>query len=341
MRKPGPDGDQRFIFIQTVTNNKRRKRAGKKTHKCTLPTRERVMHVLVTGKIKDYTHPKEIDPFWDILYRQYEYLVYSEMYLRSTIKESCCEDIGINSGCLDVIITTLEAIERQKAALVTYMANFMFLMYGSVMKSRFYGWMHYSQKFTSKFNEVTIQLLNRLKFDANKTRCSVYYYQAFWLCGLSIIGEIRKQLTTTCNLEVDMDRGTLSIPVNSRQDYKKKVKDIRTNSEAVVHNRLKKLEEIQRLEKETGEQVVTDEEKSPEDILIENEGEEGRQVRLKSILSKILQQIDISTDALYTSTERSLLKIGRFIKQKLKKGTLDISEDDLLFLKEQYLSDKL
>lgn len=337
------NGDQRFIFIQTTANNKRKKRIGKKKNKCTLPQRERVIHVLVTGKIKDYTHPKEVDPFWDKIYRQYEHLVYSEMYYRTILKQYCVDDISLSSGALDVITRTLQAIEKQKAMLVAYMVNFMFIMYGSVMKSRFYGWMRYSQKFTSKFNEVTMQLISKLKFDANKTRCSVYYYQAFWLCGLSVIGEIRKQLTTTCNLEVDMDRGTLTIPVNSKSEVRKKVKksvdsEHETSLQSIIYPEAD-YEDPKNLD--SYKSIELDKEKSPETLLIETSDEEERQNRIRTIINNILKQLDLSQDTLYRSTERSLLKIGRFIKQKIKKGSLDIPEKDLLFLKQQYLNSRL
>jgi len=343
------NGDQRFIFIQTKANNKRKKRIGKKRNKHTLPERERVMHILVTGKIKDYTHPKEVDPFWDILYRQYEHLIYSEMYLRSSIKQYCIDEIDFSSDSIAVLLKVLQVIKEKKLQLITYLSNFMFIMYGSVMKSRFYGWMQYSQKFTSKFNEVSIQLLNKLKFDANKTRCSVYYYQAFWLCGLSIIGDIRKQLTTTCNLEMDMDRGTLNIPMDSKKETKKKIEGENTYAHSIYEElqSMQKMYHNMKVEDDADKEYIesikieTGEEKSPEAILMENDGILDRQDRAKKIISDLLQQIDLTTDSLYKSTERSLLKIGRFLKNKIKKGAININEDDLSFLKEQYLKGEL
>jgi len=346
---PKVNGDQRFIFIQTKSNNKRKKRVGKKRNKHTLPIRERAMHILVTGKIKDYTHPKEVDPFWDTLYRQYEHLIYSEIYLRSTIKQYCIDGIDFNSESIAVLLKTLQVITERKLQLITYMSNFMFIMYGSVMKSRFYGWMQYSQKFTSKFNEVSIQLLNKLKFDANKTRCSVYYYQAFWLCGLSIIGDIRKQLTTTCNLEMDMDRGTLNIPIDSKRETKKRIEGENTYTDSIyeelqsmqkIYHNMKIENDADQVQKSTIG-IDNGEEKSPEIIFIENDGVLDRQSRAKLIIANLLEQIDLTTDSLYKSTERSLLKIGRFLKNKIKKGVINIKEEDLLFLKEQYLKGEL
>ena len=358
------NGDQRYIFIQTKANNKRKKRIGKKIHKHTLPVRERAMYILITGKIKDYTHPKEVDPFWDTLYRQYEHLVYSELYFRSIVKQYCIDDIKLSASAINVILKTLKAIEVKKFALVTYLTNFMFIMYGSVMKSRFYGWMQYSQKFTSKFNEVTVQLINKLKFDANKTRCSVYYYQAFWLCGLSIIGDIRKQLTTTCPLDVDMDRGTLTIPIHSKGDVKKnirgttleteenpevfeKLRTLNNISSSNEENRIVDIDETEQdrerkyKSKHTLIEMNDDEKKeNPEKLLFEQESID-KQSRSKAIIQDLLTQMDLSIDSLYKSTERSLLKIGRFLKQKIKKGTIDINEEDLAFIKKQYFDGEL
>jgi len=342
-------GDQRYIFLQTKANNKRKKRRGKKTHKHTLPIRERAMHILITGKIKDYTHPREVDPFWDIIYRQYEHLVYSDLYLRSVIKQYCRDEINWDSSSLEVLQKTLEIVHSRKIGLLTYLTNFMFIMYGSVMRSRFYGWLQYSQKFTSKFNEVTMNLLYRLKFDANKTRCSVYYYQAFWLCGLSIISEIRKDLTTTCSLDVDMDRGTLTTPINEKAEIKKRIPGVVNPLDSLYGNNpddsKEKIKWSADDDKPKVKEISTtnnNTEEDPEKLLIQQENEAvDKQLKARKIIDDLLSQIGLSTDSLYRSTERSLLEIGRFLKRKINKKNIVFKEEDLVFLREQYMEGNL
>ncbi|MFB6076318.1 MAG: hypothetical protein ABEK17_04195 [Candidatus Aenigmatarchaeota archaeon] len=349
-------GDQRTIFFQSKVNNKRKKRKGKKKNEHTLPIKERAIHILLTGEIKDYTHPKEVDPYWDKIYRQYEYLSYIEMYYRTILKNFCLDN-EITNQEINVIYTTLHSIQKKKSEMISYLVNFMFIMYGSVIKSRFYGWTQYSNLFTSKFNEVASELITKLKFDPNKTRCSVYYYQAFWLSGLSIINDIRKELCTTCNLTVDMNRGSLSIPLDKEGMVTKKIKEAdeednifdedmtkmidETNNISTFFEEGKEENETSETKNEMQEHTTKDniEYQTPEEIV--NSDDDWRQERVKVILQKLLTQLNISVDSLYRSTNRSIIELGKFLKKKLQKSEIDISEEEIEFLKTEYLSNNL
>jgi hypothetical protein len=58
-----------------------------------------------------------------------------------------------------------------------------------------------------------------LRFDIDKTRCSVYFYQAFWLGGLSVINEIRKKLYTEKNISPNFNRGNKLFSLEEFEDF--------------------------------------------------------------------------------------------------------------------------
>ena len=199
-------GDQRHIFVQLTLNKRRHRRHGKTETPYTLPILERVYYVFNNGKIIDYIHPREIDPYWGILYRQFEYLTYCETIYRYKIENNYNDIPKVE---LNLLFETLFKMEKYKKDLVQYMLQFMQLLYGSVMKNRFWGFSKkHGEEFISMFKYLVLKNIKELKFDVSKTRCSVYYYQLLWLSGIGLTKEIREKYKREKLKNDENNRGT-------------------------------------------------------------------------------------------------------------------------------------
>ena len=211
------------IFVQTTLNAKRKKRRGKKVSLSSKPKLPRVVHILKTGKLKERTHYREVDPYWGVMWRQYEYLRYMEIYLKKIISSA------IDNGTLDLsnetdyeiyesYITLLKELTKHKKKLVHWLFNALHIQIGGVLSSRFYGWKEYSDKFVGRFYEIAADLIQKLRFDIDKTRCSVYFYQAFWLGGLSVVNEIRQRLYNEKSVTPNFNRGSKIFSLDDFED---------------------------------------------------------------------------------------------------------------------------
>lgn len=360
-------GDQRSVVVQIQTTNKRRrKRRGKEKYKAKTPIKERIVYLLNTGRLKDYTHPKEVDPYWDTLYKQYEYLTYMEIFYKYNLKK--IKD-KLKKTQIQSIARDIQLIHRHKNQILRYLTNAMFIMYGSVIQSRFYGWKKYADEFTSRFNEVSLTNITNLTFDVSRTRCSVYFYQAFWLSGLSIIKEIQNKIKSEHSEEED-NRGNWKF--SYRKSYEEEFEEL-FNSNTSEHidrftnlsfddpeeshleslkpilddEEQKEVEEIKKVRKmkdsdcndncDLEDQLLIEE--HPELSLVSSDNgneeyiEEDRQQVFKSFLRELLQKIDVSLDYIYDSPQKELDKLVRFIKQKLKKGELQINSEQVEFVR--------
>jgi len=212
------------IFVQTTLNAKRKKRRGKKVSLLNKPALPRVIHIFKTGKLKERTHYREVDPYWGVMWRQYEYIRYLEFYLKKIVSQA------IDNGTLDLsnesdrkiyneYLTLLRKLTEHKKQLVHWLFNAFHIQIGGVLSARFYGWREYSDKFVGKFYEIASDLIQKLRFDIDKTRCSVYFYQAFWLGGLSVISEIRKKLYTEKNVTPNFNRGSRVFSLEEFEDF--------------------------------------------------------------------------------------------------------------------------
>ena len=211
-------GDQRHAYVQLKLNKRRHRRTGKAESAFTLPILERVYHVFNYGKVVDYIHPREIDPYWGILYRQFEYLTYCETIYKYKIEHSYHKLPNIE---LLLLFETLFEMEKYKKDLITYMLQFMQLLYGSVMKNRFWGFSKkYGEEFISMFKYLVLKNIKELKFDVSKTRCSVYYYQLLWLSGIGLTNDIRDKYKREKLKNDENNRGTaIYSKTNKQNDY--------------------------------------------------------------------------------------------------------------------------
>jgi hypothetical protein len=349
LRDVNSRGDQREIIIQLVANNRRKKRKGKGIRESVHPVEFRAMHVLENGKIVDYTHPKEVDPYWGSLYKQYEYLVYIETYYRMCLKQGSSRETTHEDDVFNLQI--FQQIEQHKKTLTRYMMNFMSMMYGSIMNTRFYGWMRYADDFTSMFNEAALSAIRGLRFDINKTRCSVYFYQAFWLCGLSMIAQISERLKSEYQNDVDLDRGSKTFST-ANCDNETVEEMFFENSSGVIDS----YETIGAYFEKSSEETESNAVDSPSDVSIFDLGcasaggivdnslvdpsctAEAELIQnceasicesLTEFLARLLAKFGIGIDYIYKATDQSLVKLGGFIKKKIKKGEVILTEEEL------------
>jgi len=332
-------GDQRNIHIQLTENKRRLKRSGKRRKASTKSVIDRAEHIFNTGTLNDYTHPKEIDPYWGLLYKQYEFLVYVDVMYRSTLKQRC---MVFSNEEINTIVDDLVAIRAYKKCLLGYLLNFMNVMYGSVLQRRFYGWKHYIEDFVSKFNEVAVLSLTRLKFDVDQTRCSVYFYQAFWLSGLSITTKItddlkRNESSTNrpsnkeAHLEHDFDElydalGSDAIDTYNTIDDTKHhatiIEEDMTNARDEVEDHVN-MDSLEVLENVT-EVLAIDKHVSIEIIQTVEEVD----FDVSCILNKLLSQLGVSIPAIHTYSDKKLNKLGKIIKKKIATGNLVMHDND-------------
>lgn|GEM_PF-6310465 len=336
-------GDQRGIFVQGNVNKRRRKRKGKKKFKSKIPTIERVIYILETGKLKDFTHPKEVDPYWGNLYKQYEYLCYMNFYIRKVLKLSKINNPTVYI-CKDIEILLLQ-VEKIKQRLFKHMINAMFIMYGSVIQSRFYGWKKYSDEFTSAFNEISASNIKNIRFDIDRTRCSVYFYQAFWLNGLSIIKKISDRLKK----QYEDNEQIFANKEKASQDYEKEFSDYIENEtskfidnfNALENNKRKRISvdtEIEMIKAEVRGELPTvkENETDTEEELLNvsnNDSQEmsptQKQILCENVLKSLLEKLNIDIDYIYGSNTKNLESLVRFIRKKIRKNEIEVTKDML------------
>lgn len=314
-------GDQRRIHVQLIKNKRRLKRKRKKRKKSTKPLEDRVISVLQYGKIKDYTHPKDVDPFWGVLYRQYEFLVYMDIYYRNTLTNS---NVYLDDTMLLDTYNSLTYIQEQIQLLLTYMMNFMNVLYGSVIQSRFYGWKYYIDEFVSKFNEVAIVSLRKLKFNVDQTHCSVYFYQAFWLSGLAITNKISDDLKKNYSDESELNRGNAHLVADdttTEELYEEYGSDALYNL-ASLHEDNNPIKEVHIPRKQAKDTTCPS---SVPDTVACTHNED---YEIFCTLKKLLHQVGMSNISIYDLSNKKLLKLGRLIKKKLKNGEIVLQDAD-------------
>jgi len=329
-------GDQRSIHIQLINNKRRIKRGSKQRKKSSKSLIERAIYIFNTGNLNDYTHPKEIDPYWDIIYRQYEYLIYIEYMYRLNLKRNCLflEDNDIAS-----IIKDIQKIKMYKKSLLMYLMNFMNIMYGSVIQRRFYGWKYYIEDFVSKFNEVAVVNLTKLKFDPDRTRCSVYFYQAFWLSGLSITNKISDDIKRN---EPDMTKNTNDPYQLSIEDDFDTLYDTYGSEAIDTYSTIDKKETainteitVVAIEEEAPEIIIENIEELTESISIQvyvqNEVQKTHEevdFEISCTLKKVLHQLNINLDSIHSFSDKKISKLGRVIRKKIIKGEIVLQKND-------------
>lgn len=291
-------GDQRpcVAQVEKLKNKRRDRRPSAKRVKPTKPLEERVKHVLATGKLLDYTHPSEVDPFWDKLYKQFEYLQYLTDYYKACIAQS---NLDLSDNELNEIVKDLHILKQYRAMYLKYLMSGLQLLYGSVMNKKFYGWFHSVHRFVERFNEEALMTLSRLRFDPDRTRCSVYFYQVFWLSGLAVKNEISEELNPDYNDEISITdeklRGGTVTPFDSMYErYTKNVED-----------RL-----IDEIDNDTSNEL-------PAELL--------------DIVEKLLAKLGLTVGAL--SNKKAIHEISMGIRRQLKAGKLTLTERDKEVLK--------
>ena len=319
-------GAQRRVHVQMVANKRRAKRGRKKKEKSTLTLHERVSYIFQNGSIADYTHPKEVDPFWDVLYRQYEYLFYVELLYKTALKSS---DICFTTEQVENIVRELCLLSVYRNKLLNYMLNFMGMLYGSVIQSRFYGWKMYIDDFISKFNEVSMNSINKLKFNPDQTSCSVYFYQAFWLSGLSLINKISETLHSQYNEGIQTQDNN---SVHHELEYSTILEEASSDELEVLGDEKGdplSTEEIQ--EAEVG--IVEDKTFAVNEYYAEQQSNsEEIENELFICLKKIARQLDFDISEIYSMSDAHLRLLGRRIKKEITAKTVVLSTHERIII---------
>jgi hypothetical protein len=331
-------GDQRSVHLQLTNNKRRLKRGCKRKKESTKVLIDRVEYIFNTGTLNDYTHPKEVDPYWDIVYRQYEFIVYMELLYKNNIKRC---NVVLSDDDIISIIHDLKRIQICKKELLNYLMNFMNIMYGSVIQRKFYGWKYYVEDFVSKFNEVAVVNLTKLRFDVDQTRCSVYFYQAFWLSGLSIINKISEDLKRNESDQVKNCNSNHNSDDDFDTLYDAYGSDVIDNFNTIEIDNIK-LEEVV----ENG--IIEDVEVLNINTLVEEKLEEvteivavDRYLNMDSsqiledvdfdvhcVLKKLLHQLGINYKSMHSFTDKKIAKLGKIIKKKITNGELVLGDAD-------------
>ena len=310
-------GAQRRIHVQLIVNKRRLKRGRKPKIKSVLNLHDRVAYIFKNGAIQDYTHPKEVDPFWGTLYKQYEYLTYVDMMYRDSLKTT---PHPISLDVIKDIVKQLGYIRQYKETLLRYMLNFLNVMYGAVIQSRFYGWKFYIDEFISKFNEVAIVALKKLRFDSAQTMCSVYFYQAFWLSGLAVINKISLSLNNqyddaiqvlSNNCKVHPESEYEALLENGTSDQFEKMSD----NKGVPLNS----EQIEEAEVGVCEDTLHDEASYTNNDVVDSDSE------IMCCLKKIMHCLGMALNELYNLSDKDIRSVGRKIKREIQKGSIMLS----------------
>jgi len=288
-------GDQRHIMIQvTKVDNKRKQRRGSKKRKqATKPLEERVFHILSTSKLLDYTHPSEVDTYWDKLYRQYETIIYLEAYYRKALA-NC--NIQLGSKELLQIQLDLDYFIRLKKMYLRYMLNAFYIQYGSVMSKKFYGWLRHMKRFTARFTDEALKSITTLKFDVDRTRCSVYFYQIFWLTGLVVKNEITNELN-----QLTFD-DTLSL--DNKKYY---------SAEAKMNN--------SQLYNEHTYNFST-------------EDSDLREVKIREFMKQLLEQLGLGIGVITNLNNAGFNALSSHIRKAIKEGKVNLTREQINMLKE-------
>ena len=204
-----------------------------------------------------------------------------------------------------------------------------------------------------------------MRFDIDKTRCSVYFYQAFWLGGLSVINEIRKKLYTEKNISPNFNRGNKLFSLEEFEDFdnidfvsqyieefgdyssspsieveSEEVTDIVSNNDNDSNNKHINADNIDIVnDNEVSVSVDELDNIEQEDTNLNDEEEQElteKELKLQAInvLRRLMEQAGIPIDVLYSAVdnERKLNKlikvISSRIKKKLRKGEIELSQED-------------
>jgi hypothetical protein len=167
-------------------------------HKKRYDLETRLGWIFKTGKTIDFTAMEEIDTWFLPLWKQYEYLTYLEIYYKYSLLKAIEKGILTNKDFenekfIEDIKTVLEEIRKRKKELIKYMFNGINIIYGSVLKNKFGKWKSLRNVLTSKFLEITIENIKKLKYNTEVARPTIYFFQSFWLGGLSLINKIKEE----------------------------------------------------------------------------------------------------------------------------------------------------
>lgn len=317
--------DQRIVSVQTKPDKRRQKRRGKKLKKAKLGLLTRVVSLFREGKIRDFTHQREVDPFWSLLYRQYERLTFLEIQLKIFIKRTI-----LRPEQIDAIAKLFSLISDTKKRLLFYMVQALEIQYAAAVNSRFYGWKRYYSEFKSLFTEIALSNIARCTFDCNKTRPSVYFYQAFWLGGLSITGDVMQVVNQQKELE---DKYKRLCKDKNAQQPEEILED--TNISAGHEPSSNSNHQKQETEEDFSEPIKDDYQFVLADEVVEDAcpfeqiDTINRQTKAQEVVAKLLYQCGFPPDVIaHSQSKRELLKLARTIKRKLKNGEIRLSDQD-------------
>jgi len=328
----------RYCYIQTKENRKRIRKQGKNLKESKLPIEERAKYLLENGRLIDYTHPREIDKYLMDLYKLFEYI---NLYERVFIHElwRCIElyNRPVRKEDLIIFYTILKKFKGIKRKSIQYMLNGITPIMGSVVKNKFWGQRRYWKDLFSLFTETFLENINKMYYDVDKTRMSVYVYQLFWLAGLTYIKKVKteeEKYTSFPEYYYEKEeRGLLMLSTQNQDDFEKEDVEI-DNYEEVEEDNISETEY-------EGESDFEDEYSNYSDSIYKTnkyERDVDRELdyeKVKLILSKILIKLNISINDLYGfNNEKKILQLGRKIRKLLKQGKIELTESERRILEE-------
>ena len=329
-------GSNLYCYIHTLpVNKKRNRRSQGKTHKSTLPLWNRVSNVLIYGKLSDYTSPSEIDPYWKILYDTYEFLSYVKVLI---VYKTLLSDEIISDEELELNLYIIKNITKYQKNLTLYIMNFMQLIYGNVLKTKFYGWTKYHMDMVSKFKEISLINIHNLKFDSNRSKSSVYFYQVFWLSGIVYTRGISADIKLMYEEEHNNDRGNIIFS----DDEEDSVYFINTEPVGIlefkpVNNNTSNFSENgvdDDTLNDTSNDVVYSETINYDEISDDRifDLENDKSIDVETIVINILKKLNISKDWLYDATDREIKNLGKKIKRYINAKKISFTVKEMTIL---------
>jgi len=337
----------RYCAIQLKVDKKRLRKEGKVLNKSRDRLHERVIYLLERGRLKDFTHPSEVDKYLKPLYEMYEYLTVLEYLLKHDFYKSQLYHRSIRHyDDIKYFLIVYHALNKVRRRILFYMLNGIKPIMGVVAKNRFYGKRRYWGELFNLFTETFIENISKLRYKPEKTRLTVYAYQSFWLAGISKVKKI----------EADDEKYVL-FPEYIENRGLRILSTIDENLESLIENLPHRFrhelnptsDEVDEQTDEGDEQTTNvekaDDDEKKDDVKIDEtlmmQSDDFTDSvhssidhdKLRAIMAKILFKLKIDPNKLYDMSDRKLHQLGRKIRKLIESGQLDITEEELRFLK--------
>jgi len=339
----------RYGYVQLKVNKKRLRKKSRVYDNLNEENREeRVLYLLKTGRLLDYTHPSEVDEYMKYIYILYEYSnIMQRLFINDFYNSHILHGKKIKKEDLKELIYVIKLYEGIKRKTIEYMLNGIKIIMGAVVKNRFYGHRRIWWELFNVFTETFLFNITHMRYDVNKTRMSVYFYQSFWLSGLTYLKrreEIIKERERYLHFPeyYNENRG---LKILSKLDENIEnfddINDSINNNDIYEENKDND-REIDRYdnvsESDSNDNIIEEGEDysniTDERISIEEDVQRKVDIeKLRYIISKILIKLKIDINTLYEMDEKKIEQLGKRIKSEIEKGKIKLSEEEFQFIK--------